>query len=272
MTVERDTTKEHDQEVESLEQALDVLGSDAQRLVQALAAATRVAKRIKSSAGDGSVRDVAPLLDAAVRLAEEAAMVARAVRDDWRFDVAEWFASGEYKKELLAVAAAAGVKAFESDERILCYPAIVQVAGSDVSVVIDKKRDRRVRPSAVVARLQLLQGKEPRFRPEAFLESLAAAYDLVIASKKMRPGAPVKLVDIHRVLTIMPGSSRDYTTPELARDIYLLDQSGVVRTKSGRAMSLPASALTRSAGVLRTVTRTGQSKDYAGISFEDAAS
>jgi hypothetical protein len=70
----------------------------------------------------------------------------------------------------------------------------------------------------------------------------------------------------------MPGMARDYTKPEFARDVYLLDQSGIVTTRRGRRMSLPASALTRSAGVLRTVTRTGQSKDYAGISFEEATS
>jgi hypothetical protein len=84
----------------------------------------------------------------------------------------------------------------------------------------------------------------------------------------MRTGTPVKLVDVHGVLTIMPGSAREYTRPEFVRDIYLLDQSGIVLTKRGRRMSLPASALTRSAGVLRTVTRNGQAKDYAGISFE----
>lgn len=265
-------TEERDGEGGGLEQALAGLEADAQRLVQAIAAAARVAKRVKSAARDGSVRELPQALDAAVRLTEEAAATARAVRDDWRFDAEGWFASGEYKKELLAAAAAAGVGAFESDERILCYPAIVQVPSGDASVVIDKKRERRVRPSVVVARLRALQGREPRFRPDAFLESLAVAYDLVVASKKMRPGAPVKLVDVHRVLTIMPGSSREYTAPEFARDIYLLDQSGLVRTRSGRRMSLPASALTRSTGVLRTVTRTGQSKDYAGVSFEDASS
>jgi hypothetical protein len=121
----------------------------------------------------------------------------------------------------------------------------------------------------VVAELNALQQREPKFKHEAFIESLAIAYDFVIASKSMRPGAPVKLIDVHSVLTIMPGTAREYTRPEFARDIYLLDQTGLVTTKRGRRMSLPASALTRSAGVLRTVTRRGQAKDYAGISFED---
>ena len=55
---------------------------------------------------------------------------------------------------------------------------------------------------------------------------------------------------------MLPGSARDYSRQELARDLYLLDQSGVTTTKDGRVLRLPASALTRGSGVLRTVTRT----------------
>ena len=73
------------------------------------------------------------------------------LRSGWRFDVGEWFASGEYAKELLASAAEAGVRVFESDERILCYPTIVQISAADATVVVDKMKDRRVRPSVVVA-------------------------------------------------------------------------------------------------------------------------
>jgi hypothetical protein len=70
----------------------------------------------------------------------------------------------------------------------------------------------------------------------------------------------------------MPGAAREYTKQEFARDLYLLDQSGAVITRGGRTLTLPASALTRGSGVLHTVTRSGQSKVYAGISFEESAS
>ena len=130
--------------------------------------------------------------------------------------------------------------------------------------MIDKKKERRTRPSVVVAHLAALQQREPNFRPQPFIESLARAYDLVAPRK----GATVKLVDVYAVFTLLPGSARDYTKPEFARDIYLLDQSGVTTTKDGRTLRLPASALTRGSGVLSTVTRTGQVKMYAGITFE----
>jgi hypothetical protein len=255
-----------------LEGALTELSTEAAALVRALAAAARAAKKAASVAETGTVRDIPIALANAATAARHAAETADRVREAWHFDVEGWFASGEYTKELLALAAETGVGAFESDDRILCYPVIVQVATGDASVVIDKKKERGVRPSAIVARLRAMQQREPKFKPEAFIESLASAYDLVIASKQMRPGAAARLVDVHAVLTLMPGSAREYTKQEFARDIYLLDQKGLVTTKNGRRMGLPASALTRSAGVMRTVTRTGQSKDYAGISFEESRS
>lgn len=253
----------------SLEEALEAVERDADAAIKSLGAVLNAAKKAKSAAASGQIRDLEQAMELAASLAVQSSGAVEELRAGWQFDVGEWFASGEYAKELLASAAEAGVKAFESDEQILCYPAIVQVSASDATVVVDKKKDRRIRPSVVVRHLDALQQRPPKFKPEAFIESLAAAYDYVVGAKKLRPGAAAKLVDVHRVLTVLPGAARDYTRQEFARDMYLLDQSGVVTCKDGRRMSLPASALTRGGGVLTTVTRAGQTKIYAGVSFTE---
>ncbi|MGI8684973.1 MAG: hypothetical protein ACR2MO_07785, partial [Acidimicrobiales bacterium] len=139
------------------------------------------------------------------------------------------------------------------------------------TVSIDKKKDKRVRPSVLVRTLRALQAKPPKFKAESFLESLAVAYDLLCAKRGAHPGATVKLVDVYGLLTLLPGSGRDYSKQEFARDLYLLDHSGFTLTKGGRSLQLPASALTRGSGVLTTVTRSGQEKVYAGISFDGGA-
>lgn len=250
----------------SLEQALAAIEQEADVALRALGAAVREAKRAKSAAAVGQVRELGQALDAAVRLADRAAEAARDLRRDWRFDVPGWFTSGGYTKELLATASDGGVRAFESDERILSYPVVVQVVPAEAALVIDKKKDRRVRPSVVVRHLAALQDRPPNFKAPAFIESLARAYDLVVAERNGRLGSVVRLVDVHRVLTLLPGSARDYSVQEFVRDIYLLDQSGVVEVKDGRRLTLPASALTRSIPLV-TVTRGGQTKVYAGIAF-----
>ncbi len=256
----------------TLESALAATESDADSALKTLGAALKAAKRAKSAAASGQVREMQQALEAAAGLVEQAASAVADLRAGWRFDVPGYFASGEYAKELLACAAEAGVQAFESDERILCYPAVVQVSAADATVVIDKKKERRIRPSVVVGYLDALQQRPPRFKPDSFIETLAAAYDLVAAQRKLRTGAPARLVDVHRVLTLLPGAAREYTRQEFARDLYLLDQSGNVDVKDGRRMSLPASAMTRSGPVLTTVARSGQTKVYAGIAFAAPAS
>lgn len=255
----------------NLEEALETIERDIDATVKVLSSALREAKKAKAAAAFGKMRDLRQALDGAERLAAEGAAATRDLRAGWVFDDQEYFASGAYGAELLARAEADGVQAFESDDRILCYPAIVSTSASDTSVLIDKKKERRVRPSVVVRVLKVLQSRPPKFRAEAFLESLAAAYDLAAARRAARPGSTVKLADVYRVLTLLPGSGRDYSKQEFARDLYLLDQSGVTATKDGRTLSLPASALTRGGGVLTTVTRSGQEKVYAGISFEGGA-
>ena len=253
----------------SLEEALQAVEREADAAIKAIGSALNAARKAKAAAAHGQIRDLQQSLEATLNLAEQATTVARDLRQGWRFEVGEWFSSGDYAKELLAAATEVGVQAFESDDRILSYPVIVQVSPSDTTVLIDKQKDRRVRPSVVARHLVALQQKPPRFKAQAFIETLASGYDLVVASERLRPGAPARLVDVHKVLTLLPGAARDYTRQEFARDIYLLDQSAVLDTKEGRRMSLPASALTRSAGVLKTVTRSGQTKIYAGVAFTE---
>jgi hypothetical protein len=251
----------------TLEEALQTVERDLDSVIKALGAALKEAKRAKGAAATGQLRDLQQSLDGSVRLVDQAASVTMDVRAGWRFDVGSWFASGDYTKELLTTAAEVGVQAFESDERILSYPVIVAVSAVDTTVVVDKKKERRVRPSVVARQLLALQQRPPKFKPDPFIASLAAAYDLVAGAQGIRRGTAVKLVDVHGALTLLPGAARDYTRPEFTRDLYLLERTGVVDTRDGRRMSLPASALTRGTGVLTTVTQSGQTKVYAGIAF-----
>ncbi|MDQ2826833.1 MAG: hypothetical protein M3Y04_07730 [Actinomycetota bacterium] len=256
-------------DTDSLEQALAEIERDADSAVRGLTAALKEAKKVKAAAAAGQLKELRQGLDSAVRMAAAAAATAKDVRDGWTFDEQGYFAGGGYTKEVLALATEEGVQAFESDDRILCYPAIVQVA-ADNTVVIDKKKDRRTRPSVLVATLKALQSRPPKFKAETFLAALVTGYDLVRARHGARPGATVKLADVYSVLTVLPGSARDYTKQEFARDLYLLDQSGITRANDGRTLQLPASALTRgsAAGLFTTVTRSGQAKMYAGISLD----
>ena len=187
------------------------------------------------------------------------------------FDAQAHLGSGGYTAEVLALAAEQGLAAFEADGRILSYPAIVQISPSDATVLIDRQRERRIRPSVLVKTLKALQARPPRFKADAFLESLATAYDVVVRRSGARLGATVKLAELYAVLTMLPDSSREYTKAEFARDLYLLDQSGAAGDTGRTGPPAAGQRADPGAGVFVTVARSGQEKVYAGICFEEPA-
>jgi hypothetical protein len=236
--------------------------------LKAAAAATRELRKAHTGAKNGQVRDLRRALQAAEAAAAGLVEEARAARAGFDLDEQQYLASGGYTKELLAAATAAGVAVYEEDERLLCYPSLVRVLPGDAAVEIDRKRERRLRPSMLASLLAAAQGRTPRFRPEPFLDSLRSGYELEVARAGKKFDAVVRVVDIWAVLTLLPGQSKDYTKQEFARDLYLLDQSGVIRTpRSPRELRWSASTGTKGTGVLTTVARSGQQQRYWGISF-----
>lgn len=119
--------------------------------------------------------------------------------------------------------------------------------------------------------LAMAQKKPPRFRAQPFLESLEAAYGLVRSRQERGDGVVLPLVDLRSVLTLLPGQQREYIKPEFARDLYLLDASGVATAKSGRHLRWHASTGTRGTGTLVTVAHSGQQQRYWGVSFTESS-
>jgi hypothetical protein len=251
----------------SLESALSLAQGGAEAGLKSAGSLTRELRKAKAAAATGQVRELRRALDAALAQAAEVADSVRQTRTGFDIDEAEHLASGAYAKELLAMAGERGVAMFEEDERLLCYPSIVRVIPGDSVVEIDKRRERRLRPSFLLGLLAAIQQRPARFRAEQFLESLARGYGLVVAQAGQKPDAIVRVTDIWSVLTLLPGQAKEYTRQEFARDLYLLDQSGIKQTKDGRTLRWHASSGTRNAGVLTTVARTGQQQRYWGVSL-----
>jgi hypothetical protein len=254
-----------------LETALARTEDQVDAALKAVAALTRELKKAKQGAARGQLRDLRRSLTAATKLAEQASEATGSTAASLELDEEEHLASGAYAKELLAVAATRDVQMFEDDDRLLCYPSLLRVLPADAAIEVDRRRERRLRPSVLIGLLAAAQARPPRFRPEPFLDSLASAYDLVRSQQQQRAGSVVTLVDVWGVLTLLPGQQRDYTRPEFARDLYLLDSSGVDTVKSGRRLRWHASTGTRGSGVLTTVAKTGQQQRYWGVSFSEPA-
>ncbi|MGH3736713.1 MAG: hypothetical protein ACRDT6_14040 [Micromonosporaceae bacterium] len=252
----------------TLETTLAATEREVDAALRGAAATVRELKRARGAARSGHVRDLRKSLTAARDAARVLADDTRVLADGFDFDEQAYLSSGEYVKELLAEAEAQGLSIVEDDDRLLCYPSLLRILPGDAAVEVDKVRDRRLRPSVLVTALARAQERGPRFKAEAFLDSLRSAYELLASRTGKRADAVVRLVDIWSALTMLPGQRSQYSRQEFARDLYLLDQSGVTRTaRSPQTLRWAASTGTKGSGTLITVARDGQQQRYWGVSF-----
>lgn len=273
VTTEENLVADADLDVEenpgaALETALAAVEREAETSLRQAAQVTRELRTVLAGARNGQLRELRKALAAATCSTSSLTEQVRALRDGFDFDEQEYLSSGAYTREILAEAEARGVQILEEDDRLLCYPSLIRVLAGEAVVEVDRRRERRLRPRVLVGLLARAQQRGGRFRAEAFLDGLRSAYELVAARQGTRPDGVVRLVDVWSALTLLPGQRGQYSKQEFARDLYLLDQSGVTSTaRSPRELRLSASTGTKNAGVLVTVARDGRRQFYWGVSF-----
>ncbi len=252
----------------SLEAALVQAQSDAEAALKVAAIAVATLKKFRAAAQTGHLRELRKMAEAAkAAVADLSGQILR-VQDGLQFNEEAYFSSGAFPREVLKAAQERGVRMFEQDDRLYCYPFLIRVAASERAVFIDKARERKLRPSVLVEHLKALQLKPVRFKSDAFLSSLATAYDTAIKVRGRSEGAVAPLVEIYDLLTLLPGQSKEYPRPEFARDLYLLDQSGVTADRGGRVIGLhPARGTESASRIFSIVTKEGEMKKYYALSF-----
>lgn len=253
--------------VEGLEGALERVEAGIDSSLRQATDLLRQLRKAKSAAGAGELKELERSLQTASDLAVGLADTTRAVRSGWHFDERSHLESGAYVDELIELGRSRGLSLLEQDGRLVGYPFLLRPLPPDGAVEINRKRDRRIRPSFVVKYLEALQSRPARFRPEKFIESLYRAYRLALADRGKREGSVARLIDVYGILTLLPGQSRDYSKQEFVRDVYLLDESDVDRTRDGAIVAFPAATGTKGTGALVTVARDGSTRTYYGVSF-----
>lgn len=217
--------------------------------------------KLKKAAQVGDLREIDKGLAEVRELAEKA----QAQAGSLSFEVETDYFPEKFLAEFEAAAIAAGLQIKILDGKVYCYPLLVRVRATDRSVQVGARQERGVRPSALIARLRNLQEKPQRFESQGFLNLLHKAYTYCLNGKT---SGVVALGKIYEILTLMPGVSKEYTRDDFARQLYLLDQTTGVATRSGHTAVLSASTGTRHGGeVFLTVGENGAEKRYYGIAF-----
>ena len=260
--------------MDSLERAFDDTEEAAASALNAAKELEKIVKALQKAAKDGNIKAIRKTrssLDGALGPLRQA--VANAT-ESWSFkdEEEEEYLRKHYADELLDVAAKTGLNIRERDGVLISYPSIVRILPGDRAVRIDKSKKTTLRPSRLAEILVEQQRKRSRFRPDAFLEALHNRY--LVSAKTQSPtlpsshGSVVPLAKIYEAFTSLPGSNREYSKIDFARDIYLLEDRGVLATKSGARASFPSSTGAKSAkDTFPFVNPDGQIITYYGIQF-----
>jgi hypothetical protein len=253
-----------EQGFEDTERAADA----AAKAVGSLLAAAKQLKKAAHEGDTGAIRKSSERLGLAIDAVRQEVVNARGT---WPFgeDAEDEYLRNEYESELMAAARASGLRMDQRDGRLLAFPSIVRVIPADRSLRIDRKRVLSIRPSRIIAALKANQTKKPRFAPDRFLESLFRAYRLIAGPDTQ--GSTQALADVYEAFTLLPGATAEYGQSDFARDLFILDRSGLTRTKSGASFSLPASTGTKGAkGTFTFVAPEGELITYFGVWFGPA--
>jgi hypothetical protein len=260
----------------SLEQELNALENQLAAASRAAASALAELKKARRSAKAGQLRDLSRSLAEGRRAAKRFSEELATADSSWKFELEPYFADGRYLKELLQEAERAGLELFERDGRLYCFPMLLALSAKDVAVMVDRKPERRLRPRELVRLLLARQKRPQRFNGQKLLDTLFDAYRRLDRrvlrdwTPEVRGNGPVApLIKIYELLTLLPGSEREYPKEEFARDIHLLDKQPDLRTKDGRRFALPAATGTKVTGQrLTVVDQQGCEKIYVGIRFD----
>jgi len=249
----------------SLEQSLVRTEADAEATLKAATTVVSSVKKFRDAAKKGNLRELHKTLDAAEQAIAALRQQFSNAQAGWDFDEETYFSGMAFHAEMLEAARQAGVKIFEQHGIIYCYPFLIRVRPQDQTVLINKIKERRLRPSVLAGHLKELQNRPVRFKPQAFLECLSKAYAKLISHQSEEFGKAKKLLYIYQLLTLLPGQSKEYSQEEFARDIYLLDKSGVTTTQNGEVLHLFAPSR---AAALMVITEECTKRYYYTISFK----
>ncbi len=237
------------------------------KVVATLAAAAR---QFHKAASEGDLLKMRKVSERLSTILESTRQEVGNARSAWPFspEEEEKYLKESFAAELIEAAKGEGLQIQQRDEGLVVFPSILRILPADRAARINRTKVQGIRPTWLAKRLKAIQARKPRASTEQFLEVLHRAYRLLAGADY---GKTVALASIYETLTLLPGSATNYDQTDFVRDLFLLDRSGVTRTKSGSIYSLPASTGTKTArGTYFFVSPEGETVTYYAIRFSEA--
>jgi hypothetical protein len=247
--------------------------ADAERAAAATAKAVATlaatVRQLQKGALEG---DLSKIRKASERLSvalESARQEVGNARSAWPFspEEEEKYLKESFAAEVIDAVSKDGLQVQRRDEGIVVFPSILRILPTDRAVRINRAKVQGIRPTRLARVLKAIQARRPKATTEHFLEVLQRAYRLLAGADY---GKTVALSSIYDTLTLLPGSNAAYDQTDFVRDLFLLDRSGIRKTRSGIVYSLPAATGTKKArGTYSFVAPDGETVTYYGIRFSE---
>lgn len=274
LTVRAETTEtpEISPEISSFEFALSRTEQDLAKTMEASKKFSNALARLHKSVSTGNLHDLEKQFETAQKLFEPLKQQLQSSRKAWQFDAETYLESGQYEKDLMEAAHESGLNMIQKDSHVLnCYPSVLKLSPKEQILKIGKKRSKHLRPKVVAQIMKEAQKKPPKLNDNAFLEQLFKAYQRIVKSrgKSIDETNPVvSLKEIYKYMNPLPWQAKEYSEDEFARDLYLLEKSGITATEENYAVDFHASTMAKNlSSTLITASEDGSERIYAGIRF-----
>ena len=228
-----------------------------------------VARQFHKAAVEGDILKMRKASERLSTVLESTRQEVGNARSAWPFSLEdeEKYLKESFVAEVIEAAKKEGLQVQQRDEGLVVFPSILRVLPGDRAARINRKKVQGIRPSRLAGVLKAIQSRKPKASTENFLEVLHRAYRLLVGAEY---GKTVALSGIYDTLTLLPGSTAAYDQTDFVRDLFLLDRSGISKTRSGAAYSLPASTGTKTArGTYSFIAPDGETVTYYGIRFSE---
>ena len=245
------------------EELYNTLQPDIKDLKDAASAAVRLQKTIVKHIETGNLAEVRKALDQmgeALEKAEAAATGLTAELDG--FDTREYFAGGDFSRQLLEACAAEEIDVKGEHGVYEMFPYKVRVLGDEEhaeEIYVNRKKLPSFRPSYVASFIKAGREKlyKGAFKPESFMEELAAGYEMTCLRSNARVGSTQALTKIYKNMVPMARARKEYDMQAFSFDLARIYEAGTEAwvTKSGQRYYFGTSRDGKTG--IRVLSRTG---------------
>ena len=203
-------------------------------------------------------------------------------RSSWTFDARDYLESGDWRRELQAVAAERfNLRALEDEDTLISSPLTVRAQPGRLSLLLGKVNWPSLRPRVVAAELKRLRDRTSSANSQEFVESLYNACKYLTEQEHKKTGgkpgganAPDAgeafgtFRNIYDLFCLTPGYKKENPPAAFGQQIYALHRSDIRATRGGRKLEFEyATGNVRERQIFTVIAEDGRPIRYHSIWF-----